>query len=128
MHGCIIPAGSLITSGFVLYIYFWLIYVSHLALRLCLPLKSARLFNTDHSRIIYSIEVTIVLLISTLPSLVSAGLGRYRIDVFPPIYCLLDKQTYRLLVTIVPVLIGGCACVIVMLLILYTIHMVSLTV
>ena len=115
----------MITAGFVLYVYFWLLYASHLALKVLFPLKSSKFFDSDYCRMIYITEVTIIILISILPPIVSAALGKYSIVVFPPIYCLIQDQLYCLFVTIIPVLVGSCACIVLMILVLSKLHMVS---
>ena len=119
-------AGCIISAGFVLYVYFWLLFASHLALKLLLPLKSAKLHDSDYSRMIYTTEVIVVILISILPPIISAILNKYSIVVFPPTYCLLEDPLYCLIVTIIPVMAGSCACIVLMILILYKLHMVSM--
>ena len=92
------------------------------------PLKSDKLFNSDYSRIIYITEVLIVFLIGIIPSIMLATVGsNYRIIGFPPIYCGLDL-TYRIYVLVFPVLITNSAMIILMLLVVYRLHMVSLMV
>ena len=114
-------------SGLVLYSYFWLLYIFHLALNLLFPLKSAKFFNSGYRRTIYIAEFLIVFLIGTVPSIVSAGLSRYRISRFPPIYCDgYDDRTYIFYSTTVPILTTVCVSLILMILILCKVHNVSL--
>ena len=121
------PVGCIISSGVVLYIYFWILYVSHLALKLFCPLKSAKLFSSDYRRTIYIVEVLILCFIATLPSIVTnSGLAKYKIILFPPTFCLHSDQRYRFYATVVPVSISGCICFILLLFVLYKIHMVCL--
>ena len=124
----IVFVGVLIVSGVVLYCYFWLLFVCHLALKVFFPLKSDKLFNSDHSTIFYIAEVIIIFLIGTIPSIVFASVGsNYRVIGFPPIFCALDS-TYRIYAMVGPILITNGASVILMLLVIYKLHMVSLIV
>ena len=118
--------GVLITSGVLLYTYFWLLYVCHLALKVFYPLKSAKLFDSDYSRIIYITEVTIVFLIATVPLIVLAAVGsNYTVIGFPPTFCTIGS-TYRIYVVVFPVLVTTSVFVTLMLLVVYQLHMVSL--
>ena len=92
------------------------------------PLKSAKLFNSDYSRIIYITKVLIGLLIGIIPSVVLAAIGSgHTVIGFPPIYCG-TNSTYRFYVTVIPILITNGSSVTLMLLIIYRLHMVSLMV
>ena len=120
--------GSLAASLIVIYSYFWLLFVCHLALKVFYPLKSAKFFNSDHSRIIYIAEILIVFLIGTIPSIILATVGsNYGVIGFPPIYCALNS-TYRFYVIFTPVLVTNCASGILMLLVICRLHLVSLMV
>ena len=89
------------------------------------PLKSAKLFNSDHSRIIFIAEVLIIFLIGTVPSIILATVGsNYRVIGFPPIYCGIGL-TYRIYVLVIPSMVTNSAIVILMLLIVYNLHTVS---
>ena len=121
MHFCI---GFLISSGITLCSCFWFLYVCHLALRMLFPLKSAKLFNSDYSRAIYIVEILTVLLIATIPSIVSAGLSKYKISTFPPTMCRSDGE-FHLYDTVIPVMSTSCFTMILMILVLYKIHLVS---
>ena len=124
----IIFVGSLTVTGVVLYAYFWLLYVCHLALKVFYPLKSAKIFNSDHSRIICIAAILIIFLIGTVPSIILATVGsNYRIIGFPPIYCGIGL-TYRIYVLVIPIMVTNSAIVILMLLIVYSLHTVSLMV
>ena len=118
----------MIVSGIALYSYFWNLYVIHLALKLFYPMKSDKLFKSDHSRKIFIAEVLIVFLIGTIPSILIATVGpNYKIATFPPIYCGNDG-IYLLILSVVPNLIIGFVSHTLILLILYKLHIVSLTV
>ena len=124
----IIFVGILTTSAIVIYTYFWLLYVCHLALKVFYPMKSVRFFNSDHSRIIYIAEILIILLIGTVPSIIVATVGsNYGTIGFPVIYCAINS-TYRIYVIVLPVLVTNGASVILMLLVIYRLHLVSLMV
>ena len=126
--GFIISAciGFVFFTGLVSYSYIWLLYVFHLALKLFFPLKSAKFLSSGYSKVIYFVEVLIVFLIGTVPSIVSAGLSKYRVVTFPPIHCgAYDDRTYIFYAIIVPILAAVCVSVILMLLILYKVHTVS---
>ena len=117
-------AGCLVTSGFVMYSYFWLLYISHLALNIFYPLKSTKLFNSDYSRIIYIVEFTVIFVIGTTPSIVNAALSRYEISAFPPILCSSNPAT-RFYELILPIMICIAVFGILMLSALYKIHVVG---
>ena len=121
MYFCI---GFLISTGTALYGYFWFLYVCHLALRMLFPLKSAKFFNSDYSRAIYIAEILLVLLIATIPSIVSAGLSKYKISSFPPTMCRSYGELH-LYDTVIPIMSTLCFTIILMLLVLYKIHLVS---
>ena len=109
--------------------YFWLLYVCHLALKVFYPLKSARLFNSDYSRIIWITEVLIVLVVGTVPSIIFAivGSNNYTVIGFPPIFCAIGS-TYRIYMLVFPVMVTNSVIVTLMILIVYKLHMVSLRV
>jgi len=116
--------GSTIISGVVICGYFWLLYVCHLALKVFYPLKSAKLFKSDYSRIIYIAEILTILLIGSIPAIVLAIGSNYRIISFPPIYCGVDS-TYRIYVLFIPVLVTNGTMMILMSLVVYSLHIVS---
>ena len=121
----ILFVGGLITSGLVIYTYFWLLYVCHLAIKVFYPLKSAKLFNSDYSRIIYITEILIVFLVGIIPSIILAAVGsNYTVIGFPPINCAINS-TYRIYVIVIPVLVTNGSSVILMLLVIYRLHKVS---
>ena len=92
------------------------------------PLKSAKLFNSDYSRIIYITEVSIVFLIGIILSVILAAVGSgYGVNGFPPLYCVINS-TYRFYVKIIPTVITNGSGIILMLLVIYRLHMVSLMV
>ena len=113
--------GCLVTSAFVVYAYFWLLYISHLALTIFYPLKSIKLFN---SKAIYIIELSLVFVTGITPSIVSAALSHYEILFFPPTQCG-NNDAIRFYEVILPTMICITICGILMLLILYKIHVVS---
>ena len=77
----------MVTSELVVYTYFWLLYICHLAIKIFYPLKSAKLFNSDYSTAIYIVEIIVIVVIGTTPAIVNAGLSKYEILVFPPSQC-----------------------------------------
>ena len=117
--------GFLVVTGTLLYSYFWLLYICHLTLKVFFPLKSAKLFNSDYSRIVYITEILIGTFIATTPSIVNTVLSNYEIIVFPPIQCGNSNRTYFFYTLLVPVITMVSACGILMSLTLYKIHLVS---
>ena len=116
----------MIVSGSVIYSYLWNLYVVHLALKLFYPMKSDKLFKSDHRRKIFIAEVLIVFLIGTIPSILVATVGpNYKIATFPPIYCGSHGVSF-LLLSVIPNLITSFVSHTLILLILYKLHMVSL--
>ena len=124
MHELCISVGLLFSSGIVLYGYFWFLYVCHLAIRMMLPIKSAKLFNSDYSRKIYIAEILVAFFIATIPSFVNAGLSNYKISTFPPTLCR-SYGNLHFYETVIPIMSTLCVTVILMLLVLYKIHLVS---
>ena len=122
-----ISVGSLLSSGTVLFSFFWVLYTSHLVLKLSHPLRSFKIFHSDYSKAIYIAEILIALFIASAPSVVGAGLSKYRIVSFSPTHCEI-YGAYRFYSLILPVMIAVCVSVILMMLALYKIHVVSLTV
>ena len=118
--------GFVWTSGIVVYGFFWVLYVFHLTLRLVYPLKAAKLNNSAYGRKIYALEVLIVVVIGTVPYIVFASTSTYQISRFPPVYCSYNT-TYHFYGTYIPTLIIGCAGLILMLLVLYKLHIVSIS-
>ena len=126
MYSFIISVGTIITSGVIFYGYFWTLFIVHLALKLFYPLKSDKLFKSDYSRIIFIAEILIVFLIGTLPSVLTASIGQnYRIDTHPPIYCGNYGATI-LYVLVLPGVILGLFSNMLILMIIYKLHIVSL--
>ena len=121
-----IDIGFVWTSGIVVYGFFWLLFVFHLALRILSPQKSSKLDNSDHSKRIHTIEVVAAIVVGTVPYIVFAGTSKYQFARFPPYYCVYDT-TYLFYGTVLPTLIPGCVGLILMLLVLYKIHIVSST-
>ena len=105
-----------------MYAYFWLLYICHLAINIFYPLKSAKFFN---SRTIYIMELLLVCVIGVTPSVVSAALSHYEILFFPPTQCG-NNDAIRFYEVVLPTMICITICGILMLLILYKIHVVSL--
>ena len=120
-----ISVGCLVTSGFVVYAYFWLWYICHLALNIIFPLKAAKLHNSGYRRIIIIVELSFILVIGTTPSIVSAGLSYYEILSFPPTQCG-SNGAIRFYEVILPIMICITICGLLMLLTLYKLHVVGL--
>ena len=116
--------GCLFFCGLVLYSYIWLIYIIHLAMRLFYPLKSAKLSNSGYSRAIYTGEVLTALFIAAIPPIINAGLSKYRIAIYPPLYCA-NTDTDNFYLTTLPILISVFISLVLMLLVLYKVHVVS---
>ena len=119
-------AGFLILSGTNLYSLFWLLYISHLALKIFYPLKSIQVFNSDHSREVFIAEILIAFFIATVPSIVSIGLSSIGIVTFPPIQCGNSNRTYYFYTAVLPIMIVTCISGSLMILVLYKLHMVSM--
>ena len=124
IHALCISVGFLFSSGIVLYGYFWFLYVCHLAIRMMLPIKSVKHFNSDYSRKIYIAEILGAFFIATIPSFVNAGLSNYKISTFPPTLCR-SYGNLHFYGTIIPNMGILCVTMILMLLVLYKIHLVS---
>ena len=109
-----------------MYSYLWTVYVVHLAIKLFYPIKSSKLFNSDHSRKIFITEVVIVFIIGSIPSILVATVGpNYEVVTYPPIYCG-SGGISLLLVSVFPNLVTSFVSHILILLILYKLHIVSL--
>ena len=110
-----------------MYAYFWLLYISHLALKIIYPLKSAKLFNSEYSRIIYIVEFIFIFVIGITPSIVSAVHSHYEILFLPPTRCGANDTT-SFYEVILPSMICMSVAGILMLLTLYKIHVVGLVI
>ena len=119
--------GSLLSSETVLFSLFWVLYTFHLALKLSCPLKSSKIFDSGYSRVICIAEVLIIFFIAIAPSIVGAVLSKYRIVFYTSAHCE-SFGVFRFYSLIVPVMVAVCVSVLLMLLALYTIHVVSLSV
>ena len=118
--------GFTVFSVLVLYTTIWLVYVIHLALSFIFPLELAKFSKSGYSRMLYIAEVLIVYLYGTVPSIVSAAKSRYRMISFPPTFCDgYDDQTYLFYTITLPIVVAVCISLIVMILILYKVHTVS---
>ena len=118
----------MLSSGSVVYSYLWNLYVVHLAIKLFFPIKSSKLFKSDHSTKIFIAEVVIVFIVGSVPSILIATVGpNYEIVTYPPIYCGSDGVSL-LLVLVFPNLIVSFISHTLILLILYKLHIVSLIV
>ena len=116
--------GFVWTSGIFLYGLFWVLYILHLALKLLYPLKSMKLDRSDYSGRIHIMEILTVFVIGTTPYIVFASTSQYEIIIFPPFYCG-PNTTYLFYGTVLPTLTIGCFGLILMLLVLYKLHIVS---
>ena len=126
MHGFIVSVGCVVFSGLVLYTTIWLVYAIHLAFSLIFPLKLTKFSKSGYSRVVYIAEVLIVYLYGTVPSIVSAAQSRNRMISFPPTFCDgYDDQAYLFYTITLPIIVAVCINLIVMILILYKVHMVS---
>ena len=118
-----IPVGTMISSGIVVYLYLWSLYVIHLAIKLFFPIKSSKLFKSDHSTKMFIIEVVIVFIVGSVPPILIATVGpNYRITTHPPAVCGNSREPFL----IIPGLIAGFISYTLILLILYKLHIVSL--
>ena len=116
--------GFVISSGLSLFSYFFVLYSFNLALKLFYPLKSAKLYNSDYSRTIYIVMILILCIVAATPSIVAAGLSKYRISSFPPVSCELEG-TYHIYIVTLPASTAIYISLIMMLFVLYKIHVVS---
>ena len=116
--------GFVWTSGIVLYGFFWVLYILHLALKLLYPLKSVKIDRSDYSRRIHIMEILIIFVIGTTPYIVFASNSQYEVIIFPPFFCGYNT-TYLFYGTVLPTLTIGCTGLTLMLLVLYKLHIVS---
>ena len=107
-----------------LYCYFWFLYTLHLFLRVTNPIRMIKLEQLKYSRMIHIIEVTIAVLLGTVPYICFAINSKFRITTFPPLYCG-THPVYNFYGTILPTILVSCASLIMMLFVLYKIHIVS---
>ena len=118
----------MLTSGVVIYSYLWTLYVVHLAIKLFYPIKSSKLFDSEHSRKIFIAEVVIAIFIGSIPSILIAAIGPdYEIATYPPIYCGIEGVPL-LFILVVPNLYTASISHTLILLVLYKLHIVSLMV
>ena len=116
--------GIVATSGILLYAYFWLLYVFHLALKVFYPLKSAKFLSPGYSRKIYITEASVALIVIA-PTIILAFVGPgYAINGFPPIFCAISSD-YRVYVIVIPVVVTDTVIVTLMIFVVYRLHVVS---
>ena len=124
----IISVGTVLLSGIAVYSYLWNLYVIHLAIKLFFPIKSSKLFKSDHSTKIFIAEVVIVFIVGSVPSILIGTVGpNYEIVTYPPIFCG-SNGLALLLASVFPHLIVSFISHTLILLILYKLHIVSLIV
>ena len=116
--------GFVTTSTVVLYCAYWCLYIFHLLLHVLFPVWSNAVYNSPHSTKIHIIEVISVFIVGTLPYVVFAASSNYTITSFPPTSCTGDS-VYSFYSLIIPTVILSCCSLIMMLIILYSIHIVS---
>ena len=116
--------GFIIFAIISLYCYFWFLYTLHLFLRVANPIRMVRLEQSKYSRMIHIAEVTIAVLLGTVPYIFFAIYSKFHITTFPPLYCGANP-VYNFYGTILPTVLVSCATLIMMLFVLYKIHIVS---
>ena len=117
--------GTVLSSGIVIYSCLGTVFVVHLAIKLFYPIKSSKLFNSEHSRKIFIAKVVITFFIGSVPSILIAAIGpNYEIVTYPPIHCGGDAVSLLLF----PSLFAGFISHTLVLLVLNKLHIVSLMV
>ena len=100
-------------------------YVFHLLLKLAYPTKSIKLDELHYSMKIYYIEVVCAFIVGTVPYIILASLSKFQIVNFPPLYCGGDA-TGTFYGIILPTVVLNCTTLILLLIVLYHIHTVSI--
>ena len=107
-----------------MYCYFWFLYTLHLLLRITKPLLMLRLEQSNHAKKVHIVEVTVAVLVATVPYIVFFVNSDFHISTFPPLYCGAGP-THNFYGVIVPTVVVYCVTLIMMLFVLYKIHIVS---
>lgn len=83
-----------------------------------------RFENSKHSRKIHITEVTIAVLLATIPYVILAAKSEFRIGVLPAVFCGAGP-VYNFYGLVIPTVIVYCSSLIMMLFVLYKLHLVS---
>ena len=107
-----------------MYCAFWLLYSFHLYLKLAQPEYSLVLDSWHRTKKFYYFEIGCVMVIGTLPYIVLASLSEFQIVNFPPQFCGLSPEG-NFYGIVLPTVLMNCATLIILLLVLYSVHVVS---
>ena len=117
--------GMAVYAGFVIYSVYWLLYAFHLYVKVAQPEYSMLLDNWHRTKKFYYLEIGFVATIGIIPYIVVAGLSEFEITQFPPQFCTISVKG-SLYGMVLPTIVVNCAAVIILLLVLYHVHTVSI--
>ena len=86
MYTQIISVGFFLQAGITTFLLFWSSHVLHIFISLAFPIKYHKFSREKcHSRIVYVVEIILILTLGVLPSLIIATTSGYQFGGFPPI-------------------------------------------
>ena len=97
MYACLLIvvstfAGFVLHSGILYFLGFWLLHLAHLFFALAFPFK-AKKFTSNHGRTVHIVEVTVIIVLGSLPGVIVLSISHYRFDRLPPDLCIPDDPT-----------------------------------
>ena len=118
--------GMIVFAGFVMYSVYWLLYAFHLYMKVAHPDYSILFDSWHRTKRFYYFEIGFFTLIGTLPYLILASLSEFQIAQSPPVFCALSAEG-NFYGIVFPTIVINCTTLIILLLVLYHVHMVSVT-
>ena len=86
MYSHIISVGFFLQAGFTTFLLFWSSHVLHIFISLVFPIKYHKFSKKkSHSKIVYVVEIILILTLGVLPSMIIAATSGYQFAGFPPI-------------------------------------------
>ena len=99
-------SGFTLQTGIVYFFGFLLFHLGHLLFAIAFPLK-AKSFMTDHTRIAHVVEMTIIIILGSLPGIVILSVSKYQIKSFLPYLCVPGSRDVFFYTLTLPIVIGA---------------------
>jgi len=78
--------GFILHAGILYFFGFWLFHLAHLFFGLAFPFKY-RNFMNNYAKTAHIVEVTVIMVLGSVPGTVIIGTSKYQFDRFPPDLC-----------------------------------------
>ena len=99
-------AGFVLQTGIFYFFGFLLFHLAHLFFAIAFPLK-AKHFMTDYSRIAHIIEMTIIIVLGSIPGVIIVSTSEYQIDGFLPDLCVPSSRNVLFYTILLPIVISA---------------------